>query len=154
MRCIVYAAACAAALSLSACGGRGESAPAPANVAATPRDGHVLIRWDDDPRVSYWLFVSGNAALTTENFNQFPDARVVRNVRSPYVLCGYANGRPLYATMNGRIDGGPGGPGSPTLDVTPRAAGASWTVGSAPAAAFNAVAYVPLTTCQPGAPPG
>lgn len=140
------AAALAAAFLLAACGG-GEPAPAPTGVAATARDGTIVVSWNDDPGVQYWLFVSANAALTSENFNRFPDARVVRNVRSPYVLCGYPNGRTVYVTINGRIDGGPGGPGSPTLAATPRAAGTDWVVGSAPNTDFNGAGYAPIATC-------
>jgi hypothetical protein len=141
------APALAAAFLLVACGSGGDPAPAPTGVTATAGDGTVLVSWNDDPRVQYWLFVSANAALTAENFNQFPDTRVVRNARAPYVLCGYPNGRTVYLTLNGRIDGGPGGPGSPTLGATPRAAGASWNAGAALATDFNGVGYAPITTC-------
>jgi photosystem II stability/assembly factor-like uncharacterized protein len=33
--------------------------------------------------------------------------------------------------VNGRINGGPGGPGSPSISIVPRLAGASWSAGSA-----------------------
>ncbi|HXF45291.1 MAG TPA: hypothetical protein VNK91_04145 [Burkholderiaceae bacterium] len=147
------APALAAALVVAACGGNGEPAPAPTGVAATVGDGIVTVSWNDDPGVQYWLFVSANSGLTTENFNQFPDTRVLRNARSPTSLCGYPNGRTQYFTLNGRIDGGPGGPGSPTLAATPRAAGASWNAGAALAADLAGVGYAPLTTCTATALP-
>lgn len=147
------APALAAVCVLAACGGGGDPAPAPTGVTVTAADGSVVVSWNDDPAVQYWLFVSSDARLTTENFTQLTDVRVIRNARSPYVLCGYANGRTLYTTINGRIDGGPGGPGSPTLAATPRAAGASWTAGTALGTDFDGVGYAPLTTCQASALP-
>jgi hypothetical protein len=132
---------------LAGCGSNGDPAPAPTGVATVASDGTVTVTWNDDTSVSYWLFVSSDARLTTENFTTLTDVRVLRNVRSPYVLCGNPNGLPLYFTLNGRTDGGPGGPGTPTQSAVPRSAGDAWTAGTAPSADINAVAFVPLTTC-------
>lgn len=133
---------------LNGCGSNGDSADPPTGgLQATAGDGVATIRWADDGSIDYWLFVSADPALTTENFQQLTDIRVIRSARSPYVLCGYPDGRTLYFTINGRTGGGPGGPGAPTINTTIRAAGATWTPGTAPATDFNAVGYAPITTC-------
>jgi hypothetical protein len=53
------------------------------------------------------------------------------NVTSPYVISGLANGVSYSFSLNGRTNGGPGGPGSTPVTATPRIAGASWTAGTA-----------------------
>jgi len=148
------AAALLALAALNGCGNNGDSAnPPAAGLQATPGDGTIVVTWADDLNVDYWLFVSSDANLTTENFTTLTDIRVIRSARSPYVLCGYADGRTLYLAMNGRTGGGPGGPGTPTINATLRAAGSAWTPGTAPATDFNGAGYAPITTCVANALP-
>jgi photosystem II stability/assembly factor-like uncharacterized protein len=131
------------------CGNNGEAALPPASgLTTTASDGAVTVSWTDDTSVDYWLFLSTDPALTVSNFTTLGNVRIFRGVRSPYVVCGLQNGAVQYFTMNGRINGGPGGAGTPTVSAAPRAAGQTWTVGAAPAADFNAVGYAPITTCQ------
>src|SRR5262249_43816688 len=138
-----------ALLGLSACGNNGDPAEPPASgLQAVPGDGTVVVTWSDDLSTDYWLFVSTDPRLTTDNFTTLTDIRVIRNARSPYVLCGYADGRPLYLAMNGRTNGGPGGAGTPTINTTLRAAGSTWTPGTAPPADFTAMGYSPVTGCN------
>jgi len=141
---------------LVGCGGSGDPAPPPAaGLQTAVGDGVITVSWIDDPAVDWWLFVSTDSNLTVENFTTLLNIRVLRNVRPTYVLCGYANGVPLYLALNGRIDGGPGGPGTPTVSATPRTAGGTWAPGSAPAADLNGIGYTPITSCLPtGAPNG
>lgn len=147
-------AALAALFALVGCGGHGESAPPPASGLQTSvGDGIVAVSFTDDLAVNWWLFVSTDPRLTTENFTTLTDIRVIRGARSPSVLCGYPNGGTLYFALNGRIDGGPGGQGTPTVTATPRAAGGSWTAGTAPANDLNAIGHAPLTSCVAAALP-
>jgi len=142
------AAALLALSALNGCGNNGDSANPPAGgLQAAPGDGTVVVTWADDLNIDYWLFVSTDSKLTTENFSTLTDIRVIRSARSPYVLCGYPDGRTLYLAMNGRTGGGPGGPGTPTINSTLRAAGSAWTAGTAPATDFNGAGYAPITTC-------
>ena len=144
-----YVALALLALSgLVGCGNKGDPAPPPTSgLQAAPGDGHVVVSWTDDLSVDYWLFVSTDPNLTSDNFTTLTDIRVIRNVRSPYVLCGYPNGRTLYLAMNGRTGGGPGGPGTPTINTTLRVAGDVWTAGTAPAEDFTALAFAPTILC-------
>jgi hypothetical protein len=148
------ATALVALLGLSACGNSGSSVQPPASgLQAAPGDGTAVVNWSDDLVTDYWLFVSTDPRLTSDNFTTLTDIRVIRNARSPFVLCGYADGRPLYLTMNGRTNGGPGGPGTPTISTTPRATGDTWTAGTAPPFDFTAVGYSPITGCHAGGLP-
>ena len=52
-------------------------------------------------------------------------------VSSPYVVSGLVNGTSYSFSVDGRIDGGPGGPGPTPVVTTPRPAGNSWTVATA-----------------------
>ena len=54
---------------------------------------------------------------------------VITKVRSPRAIGGLINGRTYSFSMNGRKDGGPGGPATPTVVAVPTLAGASWAVG-------------------------
>jgi len=141
---------------LTACGNNGSSADPPASgLQAVPGDGTVVVTWSDDLSTDYWMFVSTDPRLTSDNFTTLTDIRVIRTVRSPYVLCSYADGRTLYLAMNGRRNGGPGGAGTPTINTTTRAAGTTWTLGTAPPVDFTAMAFSPLTGCLPsGLPTG
>ena len=148
--------ALAALAALTACGNNGDSAnPPTGGLQAAPGDGIVTVTWTDDLSVDYWLFVSTDPTMTVDNFATRTDIRVLRSVRSPFTLCGYPDGRTLYLAMNGRTGGGPGGPGTPTINSTVRAAGSTWTAGTAPAVDFSDVGYAPITSClSTGLPTG
>jgi photosystem II stability/assembly factor-like uncharacterized protein len=148
------AAALIALSALNGCGNNGDSANPPASgLTAAAGDGTTTVTWTDDLNVNYWLFVSTDPTMTVDNFQTRTDIRVLRGARSPYVLCGYPDGRTLYLAMNGRTGTGPGGPGTPTISTTLRAAGATWTAGTAPATDFNGVGYASITTCLTNALP-
>jgi hypothetical protein len=150
------AAALLALSALNGCGSNGESANPPSGgLQANAGDGSVVVTWTDDLSVDYWLFVSTDPTLTTQNFSTLTDVRIIRGARSPYVLCGYPDGRTLYLAMNGRTGGGPGGPGTPTINATLRVAGNTWTPGTPLATDFNSVGYSPITSClSTGRPTG
>lgn len=151
----VFCAAVAFA-ALTSCGSNGDAADPPVGgLTTTAGDGYVTVSWTDDTALDYWLFVSTDPTLTVDNFSTRTDIRILRNVRSPYTLCGYPDGRTLYLAMNARTRQGPGGPGTPTTSATIRAAGEKWTAGSAPAFDYTAVGFGPATSClTTGTPTG
>src|SRR5207244_2919085 len=114
----------------------------------TPGDGTVTVTWAADPAVDYWLFISSDSRLTTENFTSLTDIHIVRSATSPYVVCGNIDARPLYFAINGRTGNGPGGPGTSTVAAPSLAAGATWLRGTAPAADFNAIGFAAITGCS------
>ena len=119
------------AVLVSACGGSGSSAPPPAGgITVTPADGAATVTWTMVPGVNYWLFYAPSNTISTTDWINVPGARAILNVSSPYVLTGLANGFNYSFTVNGRNGDGPGGPGSPTMTVMPRPAGATWKAGT------------------------
>jgi hypothetical protein len=123
---------CIALAALTGCGGNdGEEAPPPTNVAVTPGDGRVTVTFDGVEGVDYWIFFAPGTGVTADNWFNVPGAAVIRNATSPRVIAPLVNGQIYSLAMNGRRDGGPGGPGSGTLTFTPRLAGGLWTAGPA-----------------------
>lgn len=115
----------------------GNSAPPPATVAAVPGDGIITVTWTMDPSVDYWLFYANASSITSTNWTGIPGARSVMGAVSPYVATGLTNGAVYSFTINGRVNSGPGGPGTPSVSAIPRLAGtataslpAPWTAGT------------------------
>lgn len=116
-----------AGLLLAGCGGsKGSSADMPANVVATAGDGRIVVTWTMQPNVNYWVFYAPAASISVDNWSSTPGSHVVTNAVSPFVLPGLANGVTYAFTINGRIDGGPGGSASPSVSATTRLAGSTW----------------------------
>ena len=123
----------AGALFIAGCGGglsSGSSANPPSDVKVTPGDSGVTVTWTMEPGVEYWVFTAATTNLTTGNWATQPQARAVRDARSPTVITGLANGTTYSVTVNGRKDGGPGGEGSTSISFVPRLAGLVWTPGT------------------------
>ncbi len=119
------------AVLVSACGGSGSSAPPPAGgITVTPGDGFATVTWTMAPGVKYWLFYAKSNTISTTDWINVPGARAMLNVSSPYVVTGLENGFNYSFTVNGRNGDGPGGPGSPTVTIVPRPAGATWKAGT------------------------
>lgn len=115
---------------LSACGGRGSSAPPPAGgITVTPGDGQVVITWTPDPGVEYWLFYAPTTYISTDSLSGVPGLKGLINVTTPLILPSLTNGQLYSFTLDGRYDGGPGGPGTPSVSATPRLSGTTWTAG-------------------------
>lgn len=117
-------------LSLSACYKHGDPAPAPGNVAVTAGDQSATVSWTPDPGVTYWVWCAQGASITTDNAFSLPGLRIVTDAATPTVVAGLVNGTTYSCMVNGRVNGGPGGPGSPSISIVPRLAGANWTVGA------------------------
>lgn len=112
---------------LSACGGGGSSAPAPTIKSVTAGDTQIVIDWVQEPGVEYWLwFKAGDTVSAGEKTASYRLA-----ITAPYILTGLTNDTKYAITINGRTNGGPGGPGSVVQTATPRAAGSVWLSGGA-----------------------
>jgi len=145
---------------LSGCFGKGSSADPPSNFTATAGDGRVMITWDPNPGVDYWLFTSTSPSLTAFNWAGLPNAHVYLSASTPFYMCGLFTGTlsnglvsplPYYFAANGRINGGPGGSSSPTKISTPYNASAGiWTpIFTTPTTPdLYGVGYTSLTTCS------
>lgn len=143
------------AASLVGCfGSGGSSAPAPTNVAVAAKDSRVVVTWDSVPGVTYWIFTAAGAGVTPTNCSSMPSCGTTLYATSPQVVSSLpgtygtygtvplTNGVQYSFTVNGRINGGPGGPGSPAIQATPRLAGATWSTGlNAGTSDLRGVAY-------------
>ncbi len=137
--------AAAAAMFLQGCfgAGGGSSASPPNNVVVEAKDSRVVVTWDMVPNVQYWVWkVAGTVGITPQTCSSMPLCTTAINVSSPATISGLVNGQPYSFTINGRINGGPGGQGSPAVSATPRMAGATWSTGTALGInSFRGVAY-------------
>jgi hypothetical protein len=125
---------------LSGCGGKGETSPAPTGFKVETLDGRVIASWDAVAGVEYWVFYAAAEGVTPNNWTQLPGGKALVNVTSPITLTGLTNGTKYSFNVNGRVSGGPGGPGVASVSATPRLAGNTWAVGTPVAGAeFNAL---------------
>ncbi len=115
------------ASALAACGNDGDSAPPPTNVTAVPGDGRIVLSWDTEPGVEYWIFGAADPGVTVDNWIGLPASFSVIRGRSPQPVCALENGTEFWATVNARTGTAGGGPGSPAVSATPRLAGETWT---------------------------
>lgn len=130
---------------LASCGG-GNPAPAATGLKAVPGESSATISWDMVPGVEYWLFYAPTVLAPADNSNMsrwFSNGGVaVLKVSSPFTVNGLSNDLGYSFTVNGRTDGGPGGPAPTAVTATPRLAGATWTAGTATGTAdLRAITY-------------
>ena len=135
----LFVAALTAALLSVACG-NGEPAPAPNGLTVSAGESSATVTWNMTDGVEYWLFFgpSSVAPTTTSSMQGWfglPGGNVLLKATSPYVVTGLPDGLNYSFSVNARTNGGPGGPGSTAVTVTPRIAGASWLASSAVSAA-------------------
>jgi hypothetical protein len=146
---------------LSGCpGNKGSTAEPPSKFTPIAGDGRVMLTWTPNPSVDYWLFTATDPSLTAFNWTGLPNAHAYANVATPFYMCGLFNGTlsngtltplPYYFAANGRTNGGPGGPSSPTIKATPyNAASGVWATSSTPSSSLDlyGVGYTSLTTCS------
>jgi hypothetical protein len=108
----------------------GSSASPPDAVNVVAGDGSVTLTWVMEPDVVYWVFSAAADGVTPENCSSLPECKTIMAAVSPQVVSGLTNGTTYSFTINGRIDGGPGGTGSTPVSAVPRLAGASWNAGA------------------------
>jgi hypothetical protein len=122
------------ALTIASCGG-GSSAPAPTGLKASAGESSAVVTWDMVPGVEYWLFFAPTivAPKDTSDMSKWiissSGGGAILKVSSPYTVSGLADGLSYSFTVNGRTEGGPGGPAPTPVTTTPRAAGTNWTAG-------------------------
>jgi hypothetical protein len=132
----LFVAALMVALLSVACNGAGEPAAAPTGLAVNVGESQVTISWNMVDGVEYWLFFGPSSLTPTstpasmQGWFGVPGGNVFLKASSPYVLSGLINDLSYSFSVNGRINGGPGGPGATPVVVTPRLAGSNWTVGA------------------------
>jgi len=151
-------ASIALALLASGCTSQGDPAEPPLNFKAVAGDASAIVTWDAQPGVEYWVFWGPGENITTSNWVQ-SGGRVIVKATSPQVITGLVNGRTYSVTINGRTNGGPGGPGAPTQVVVPTLAGTNWAIGTplgtgrlaGVAAGLGASGYANVTVGEGGA---
>jgi hypothetical protein len=135
-RFFAFLMAIVAAMLLVSCGGvtnHGSSASAPVNVDVAAGDTSATVTWNMQSGVEYWIFVAEGIGVTPQNCVSMPLCRTIGvsgGATSPNVITGLADGVTYSVAIDGRTSGGPGGPGSTSIQVTPRLAGATWSVGN------------------------
>ena len=117
-------------LVLSGCGAGGHSAPAPSGLSVVAGDTEVTVNWNAEPGVEYWILYAPAATIDENSWSATRGGNAVVKVQPPHTLTGLANGIQYAFAVNARVDGGPGGPATPSIAVTPREAGEVWTVAS------------------------
>lgn len=118
------AAVLLAAVLTASCGGGGSSAPAPTGLAVVAGDTLVTLTWDMVGDVEYWMFdgpsnVVPSSTANMSNWIGLPGGAAVAKVTSPLVVSSLTNGVSYTFSINGRIKGGPGGPGATPVTATP-----------------------------------
>lgn len=129
-------ATCLAVLTV-ACGGA-SSAPAATGMAVKVGESTATLSWNMVEGVEYWLFFgpTSQAPASVDTMSRWitlPNFTTTIKVTSPLQITGLASGLSYSFTVNGRINGGPGGPGAEPVVATPRPAGSSWVAGAAAA---------------------
>jgi hypothetical protein len=133
----------AAALLVSCGSNNTANAPttAPTNVAVSAGDTAVIVTWDMEPDLTYWIFSAAAPAITRENYNSFAGARITQPARSPRLITGFLNGRQYAFIINATRSGSAAGPASQSIAVIPRLAGNTWIAGTPLGPDLNAVGF-------------
>ena len=120
-RFITFVMVLIATLLLTSCGSKGSSSTAPSNVKVVAGDTSVTLSWNAQPNVEYWIWETAGTFIDIQTCNSA--CRTLVKATSPTVITGLTNGTTYAFTVNGRLNGGPGGSGSPSVSATPRLAG-------------------------------
>ncbi|KPC54316.1 sialidase family protein [Amantichitinum ursilacus] len=126
------AVALSLSLGLVACGGSSDSnTAAPTGFTVLPADGAVVVSWDEDSSLTYWLFSAQSTTLTRDNILQQPSPRILNGVTSPWAQTSLTNGLPYSFLMNAAVGSDKAGASTNVLTATPQASGYTWTAGVA-----------------------
>ena len=111
---------------------------APSGVAVAAGDGRVIVTWNPEPDLEYWIFFQPGSSVVAAS----PESLVVANAVSPQVVPSLANGIQYAFVMNATKRDSAAGPSSPVVTATPRPAGADWISGGALSTAnLNGMAF-------------
>ncbi len=110
---------------------------APSNVQVTAGDGQVVVTWDQQPELTYWIFYQPGSSVTPAA----PGVPLVFGAISPRVVTGLVNGTQYAFIMNATNNDSKAGPSSPIVVAMPRLAGASWVLGTALGTNLNGIAF-------------
>lgn len=143
MSLLKRAVSMAALVLLASCGNNSDDAPAaaPTNFAVAAGDTSVVVTWDMEPGLTYWIFSAAAPSITRDNYSRFPAARITQPAVSPQIVSGLTNGTTYSFLINATRNGSPGGPSTTSIAAVPRLAGSAWNVGTPLAADLNAVGY-------------
>ena len=124
---------------------------APAPDAAAAGDEQIFVKWDELSGVEYWMWLKEGATVVVGDKTAVAKVGTKGNgVDSPYIFnivranTPLTNGTQYALVINGRKDGGEGGPGAVPVGgpVTPRPAGATWNAATPfGSATMNGIAY-------------
>lgn len=90
----------------------------------------MVLTWNMVPGVTYWVMYAPTTAVVDVKNPPAVHAWLAP-VTSPLVVSGLIDGTAYSFAINGRIDGGPGGPEAHVENIIPRVAGDNWTAQTA-----------------------
>jgi hypothetical protein len=133
----------AAALLVSCGSDNTDNAPksAPTGFSVTAGDSSVVVTWDMEPGLTYWIFSAAAPSITRDNFNQFAGARITQPATSPQLITGLVNGTTYSFLINATKSGSAAGPATTSIAAVPRLAGNTWTAGTPLGADLNAIGF-------------
>jgi photosystem II stability/assembly factor-like uncharacterized protein len=99
---------------------------APGNLTVESGEGRVTLRWDQQPGLTYWIFLQAGASVTAAA----PGVPLIFDVQSPRVVAGLANDTQYAFVMNATNRDSKAGPSTPVVLGFTRLAGATWTAGA------------------------
>ena len=74
---------------------------APGNFQVESGEGRVTVRWDQQPGLTYWIFLQAGASVTAAA----PGVPLIFDAQSPRVVAGLANNTQYAFVMNATISG-------------------------------------------------
>ena len=98
---------------------------APGNFQVESGEGRVTVRWDQQPGLTYWIFLQAGASVTAAA----PGVPLIFDAQSPRVVAGLANNTQYAFVMNATNQDSKAGPSTPVVLGSTRLAGAIWTPG-------------------------
>ncbi len=111
-------------LLLAGCGGKGDSAPTPADVKVVAGDTSAVVTWTQESGTEYWVWVAQGADVSTSNCAGTAGCKIFVNVTSPNIITGLTNGttyRFTVAAKNSRGTGPASAVAGPVVVGTPLA---------------------------------
>jgi len=121
------------------CGSSTPPAP-PSGLSVQAGEASAVVSWTTTPGVEYWLFYAPKSVAPTstdmsKGWTDLVGGNVVIRVQSPATIINLSNDKEYVFTVNGRVDGGPGGKGATLTYATPRLSGTNWTTSTTPLSA-------------------